>query len=305
MAPRGRCRRCCTARATLRHHRARRCRRRSSGFTRDDLIGFQQRWLRPDNAEIFVVSNLPLAEVQPQLEQRFGDMGARPRCRKGEAVRRRCRRGRPAERIVLIDRPGSPQSIILAGAGHADRPARATSPRSAAPTTCSAAASCRAININLRETKGWSYGVGGTVQLNANVVPYVDQRAGPGRPHRRFDPRALQGHPRVPRHQGRHRRGARADHRQPHQASFPASSKPRHAVLAAMQTNALYGRPDNYYELLADKYRAQTRATLDAVVPRGARPQRLRLGRRRRRRQGPAAAAQAQAADRGDPAALG
>jgi hypothetical protein len=33
-----------------------------------------------------------------------------------------------------------------------------------------------------------------------------------------------------------------------------------------MQTNELYGRPDNYYELLAGKYRSQSRATLDAAL---------------------------------------
>jgi predicted Zn-dependent peptidase len=37
-------------------------------------------------------------------------------------------------------------------------------------------------------------------------------------------------------------------------------------VLSALQSNALYGRPDNYYELLADKYRAQTKATLNASM---------------------------------------
>src|SRR5687768_15970422 len=41
-------------------------------FTRDDLVGFQQRWLRPDNAKIFVVSSLPWAEVKPLLDARFG-----------------------------------------------------------------------------------------------------------------------------------------------------------------------------------------------------------------------------------------
>ena len=32
-------------------------------FTRNDVVGFQQKWLRPDNAEIFVVSNLPLSQL--------------------------------------------------------------------------------------------------------------------------------------------------------------------------------------------------------------------------------------------------
>ena len=33
-----------------------------------------------------------------------------------------------------------------------------------------------------------------------------------------------------------------------------------------MQQNALYGRPDNYYETLAARYRAQTGESLDAAV---------------------------------------
>jgi hypothetical protein len=40
-------------------------------------------------------------------------------------------------------------------------------------------------------------------------------------------------------------------------------------VLGGMMSNALYRRPDNYYELLADKYRAMTQAGLDQAM-RGA-----------------------------------
>ena len=74
-------------------------RRRSRGdrasFSRDDLVAFQQRWLRPDNAKIFVVSDRPLAEVQPLLEARFGDWAA-PAGAKGVKSFPRRRRGRRA-----------------------------------------------------------------------------------------------------------------------------------------------------------------------------------------------------------------
>src|SRR4051812_42075883 len=39
---------------------------------RDDLVAFRQRWLRPDNVKVFIVSDRPLAELQPLLEARFG-----------------------------------------------------------------------------------------------------------------------------------------------------------------------------------------------------------------------------------------
>ena len=38
------------------------------------------------------------------------------------------------------------------------------------------------------------------------------------------------------------------------------------AVLSAMMTNSLYRRPDNYYELLAPKYRALTQVSLDQAI---------------------------------------
>ena len=38
------------------------------------------------------------------------------------------------------------------------------------------------------------------------------------------------------------------------------------AVLGAMMSNSLYRRPDNYYELLAAKYRALTQVSLDQAM---------------------------------------
>ena len=46
----------------------------------------------------------------------------------------------------------------------------------------------------------------------------------------------------------------------------PSAQQRYDAVLAAMQSNALYGRPDNYYETLADKYRALDTAGVDTAL---------------------------------------
>ncbi|MDP3370070.1 MAG: pitrilysin family protein, partial [Brevundimonas sp.] len=77
-------------------------------LTREDLIAEHAAWVRPDNARIFVVSDLPLAELAPRLERAFGDWRAPAAPRGTKAF--------PADipatsaRIVLIDRPQSPQS---------------------------------------------------------------------------------------------------------------------------------------------------------------------------------------------------
>ena len=151
------------------------------------LVGFQQRWLRPDNLEIFVVSNLPLAEVQPLARAALRDAGRRRRVPEGREERSpRRRRGRPSERIVLVDRPGSPQSVIYGGQITPIDPRGEIAPISSANDVLGGNFLSR-INMDLRETKGWSYGVQRhPSQLNANARALHRQRAGAGRPHRRI-----------------------------------------------------------------------------------------------------------------------
>jgi predicted Zn-dependent peptidase len=47
---------------------------------------------------------------------------------------------------------------------------------------------------------------------------------------------------------------------------LPGQFETSGAILGAMQSNALYGRPDDYYEVIADHYREQTTASLDAAA---------------------------------------
>ena len=47
---------------------------------------------------------------------------------------------------------------------------------------------------------------------------------------------------------------------------LPGQFQTSDAVLGAMQANALYGRPDNYYETLADRYRGLSQASVDAAL---------------------------------------
>ncbi|GAA4751987.1 pitrilysin family protein [Sphingomonas daechungensis] len=232
-------------------------------FSREDLVGFQQRWLRPDNLEIFVVSNLPLADVQQQLEQRFGTWTA-PAVAKGEKVFTAPPARPNAQRIVLIDRPGSPQSIIVGGQVTPVDPRGEMAALTLANDVLGVQFLSR-INMDLRETKGWSYGVRGTTQLNAKVVPYVI--SAPVQADRTGDSiKALQADIReflttkpVTDEEFERNLANRV-------SQLPGSFETSGSVLGAMQTNALYGRPDNYYELLADKYRSQSKASLDAAL---------------------------------------
>ncbi|RST32035.1 insulinase family protein [Sphingomonas ginkgonis] len=233
-------------------------------FTRDDIVGFQQRWIRPDNLRIFVVSSLPLAEVQPLLEQRFGSWRAAAGVPLGTKQFGN-RQPRPAaERVVLIDRPGSPQSVILGGQ------VTPVDPRSDIVALTSAndvlgGNFLSRINMDLRESKGWSYGVSGRAQLTQQAVPYLvnapvqADRTGDSLAALRSDIRAFLGGQGVTQTE-LERTVTNLS------GQLPGEFETGADVLSAMQSNALYGRPDNYYELLADKYRAQTRTSLDAAL---------------------------------------
>jgi predicted Zn-dependent peptidase len=233
------------------------------GFTRENIADFAQRWLRPDNMEIFVVSSLPLAEIQPLLEQRFGTWAA-PAVPKGVKKFTATPARATSERIVLVDRPGSPQSIILGGQVTPIDPRGEFAAISSANDVLGGNFLSR-INMDLRETKGWSYGVRGTAQLTANLVPYLitapvqADRTGDSIRALSQDIREFLGAKGVTDEELSRTVASRIN-------QLPGQFETSDAVLGAMQTNAMYGRPDNYYELLVGKYRTQTRASLDAAL---------------------------------------
>jgi len=233
------------------------------GVTRAHLESFRQHWLRPDNLEIFVVSDLPLAQVQQQLEQRFGTWTAPP-APKGVKNFTDAPARPKAEKIVLIDRPGSPQSIIMAGQVTPIDPRGEMAAIAGANDVLGGTFLSR-LNMDIRENKGWSYGVRGTVQLNAKIVPYVvtapvqADRTGDSIRAMRQDIRDFLTSKGVTDEELDRTIANRIK-------ALPGQFETSGSVLSAMESNALYGRPDNYYELMADKYRAQTKTTLDASL---------------------------------------
>ena len=234
-----------------------------TGFTRDDLVGFQQRWLRPDNLKIFVVSSLPLAELMPKLEQRFGTWAA-PAVAKG-VKNFTAPPARPtAQRIVLIDRPASPQSVILGGQLTPIDPRGNIIPVSGASEALGGNFLSR-INMDLRETKGWSYGVRSSVGYTLNASPYLVNA--PVQADRTGDSiKALNDNivDYLSKKGITDEELARAVSN--NVQALPGRFETSNAVLAAMMSNDMYGRPDNYFELLGDRYRGLTRASTDQAL---------------------------------------
>ncbi len=236
-----------------------------SAISRDDLIAFKDSWIRPDNGEVFVISDRPLGEIVTALNTAFGDWTA-PAVAKGTKDFAALAKGQPAgNRIVLINRPNSPQSFIL-GAQRTDLDAR--DPAWADFTNANNALGgnfLARLNMNLRETKGWSYGVRGGPQTYENAVVYAisggvqADQTGPSVAEMIRETREFLTVKGVTEEELKRNVAAEI-------GELPGSFETSPAVLGAMQSNALYGRPDDYYETLVARYEGQTRESLDAAA---------------------------------------
>jgi zinc protease len=233
-------------------------------LTRADLVAFHHAWIRPDKAKIFVVSDRPLAEVQAALEARFGSWrgeGA-PGVKNFAAAP-----VQSAPKIVLVDRPDSPQSLILAGQMTPLDPATELLTAMTANEVLGSGFLSR-INMDLREGKHWSYGVRGGYYWMERAVPYTI--SAPVQADKTGESiKALMGDVRdflttkgvTDVELTRTINGAVRELAGRYETSG--------AVLGVMQQDDIHRRPDDFYATVAQKYRSMTTAQLDAAA-RGA-----------------------------------
>ena len=216
------------------------------------------------------MSDRPLAELLPLLNAQFGTWQA-PAVAKG-VKSFGAPPARPAtSRIVLIDRPGSPQSVISGGQLTPINPKGDILDVGTANFILGGDFLSR-MNSDLRETKGWSYGVGGNFGVREHAVPYVV--SAPVQTDRTGDSiTALDAQ--ISAFLGA--KGITADELARATTNsineLPGEFETSGAVLSAMMSNDLLGRPDDYYETVAGRYRGQTVAGVDRAI-RGAITQR-------------------------------
>lgn len=123
-----------------------------AGLKRSDLQKFYTAWFKPNNATLIIVGDTTLAQITPKLEKLFNQWkpGAAPK-KNIEAVGQK-----QSTALYLIDRPGSIQSLIIAG--HV-APPKANPDEIAIETmnTILGGAFTSRIDMDLREQKHWSY----------------------------------------------------------------------------------------------------------------------------------------------------
>lgn len=126
-----------------------------NSLTRDDLVNHHATWLRPDNARLVIVGATTEAEIKPLLEQALLDWDAPATAKPVKQFPTVTPPTQP--RVFLIDQPGSPQAMIIAGQFAPSSDVPEAEAFDVMNTIIGGSFTSR-INMNLREDKGWSYG---------------------------------------------------------------------------------------------------------------------------------------------------
>ncbi len=133
-------------------------------MTRDELVTFYRHWVRPDNATLLIVGGTTLEQIKPLLERRLAAW-------KNPATALPAK-GIPSvthatkTRVVLVDQPGAPQSVISLGYPAPTRMDPAYPIYQTANAILGDGFLSR-INMNLREDKHWSYGARSALRADA------------------------------------------------------------------------------------------------------------------------------------------
>jgi Predicted Zn-dependent peptidases len=234
-----------------------------AALTPKELHAAHDTWLRPDLARITVVGDITMAQLKPLLERTFGGWKAPAT----PAPVKKIDAATPAARgrIVLVDRPNSPQSVILAGRV---LPLTGKTPDTEPLTLANDVVGngfLSRLNLDIREDKGWSYGVGSriTQNLGPSIVgvraPVQADRTGDAIKAIVADMSAFPAaKPVTDEELQRVTEGAIR--------ALPNEFETNAAVLGAIRKNDRLGRPENYYEQLAAKYRAIDAKTIGAAA---------------------------------------
>ena len=219
-------------------------------LSREDMVGFHNDWIRPDNATLFVAGDTTLEEIVPMLNKAFGDWKTPSSLVPQKNV---AEVSLPAKgRVIIVDKPDSPQSFILAG--HISPPTGAENNLAIESMNDVFGGQFTArVNMNLREDKSWSYGAF-TFMQNARgqrpfmvYAPVQTDRTGDSikELQKEFDmflgdkPADLLELDKVVKNNVR---------------SLPGQFETAGAVLNSMMSNQRFGRSDDYVPGLKDRY---------------------------------------------------
>ncbi len=215
-----------------------------------DLQRFHTDFVRPDNLKIIVAGDTTLAEISAQLERVFGDWKAPATAIPQKNISTAKAQKKP--RVFLIDRPDSPQTLILTGL---------LAPSTKAPNaleiqTMNAAFGgtfTSRLNMNLREDKRWAYGASSFLTDAIGQRPFMTyasvqtDKTAESAAEVLKEARAVIGDKPLTDAEISKIKAQRV-------RALPGSFETTGSVLSALNGIVMYERPDNYVQTLKSRY---------------------------------------------------
>ncbi len=236
-----------------------------------DMQNFVRDFLRPDNVRIVVAGDTTLAQIIAQLDAVFGDWSppSSPLPKKNLASVKA-----PAKpRVFVMDRPGSQQSVIIAGT---------LAPSTLAPNHLQIGTMDQAfgglftsrLNMNLREDKHWAYGAysfsGNAIgqRLFLMYAPVQSDKTAQSAQELLNEARGVIGEKPLTHDEIAKVKVSLV-------RALPGEYEGAGAVLGSLQTIVVYHRPDDYVQTYKQRVEAQTDADVEAAAKLVIQPQAL------------------------------
>lgn len=239
-----------------------------AALTVKELRKYHETWFKPANATLVVAGAASLGELKPRLEKLFGawKRGDVPKKNIGAVA------AKTKNEVYLIDKPGSPSSILLAG--HLTLPkANPEEIAIEAMNNVLGGTFTSRINMNLREDKHWSYGAGSVVvnargerPLIAYAIIQTDKTREAVLETAKEFKDVVSTRPPTAEEVERNKAAMTL--------SLPGQWETNGAVLGSIAEMVSYGLPADYYDTYAGKVRTLTpeqvgKAAKDALRPDG------------------------------------
>jgi zinc protease len=237
--------------------------------TREDLVRFWRRHYVPGNAALVVSGDITLDELRALAAARFGGWE-----RADAAVSAVGDPGGTRARLVVVDKPGAPQTALRVTTIAAAR----RTPDYPAMQVMNAALGglfSSRINLNLREEKGYSYGVFSAFRYDRTPGPFTiagsvrTDVTGPSVSEIFREVNGMRDKP-LP---GPELAGARDSQ----VYSLPGQFETNSGIGASLAETYIFDLPADYWRTLPDRYRAVTAAQVQAAAQKYLKPDQLKV----------------------------
>ncbi|HET9033237.1 MAG TPA: pitrilysin family protein [Dokdonella sp.] len=231
-------------------------------LTAKDLRRFHRDFIRPDNVKILIAGDTTLPAITAQLDKVFGDWQATETPVPVKAIGKVA--AQEKSRVFLIDRPDSPQTLILTGS---------LAPSTEAPNNIEiqtmngvfGGTFTSRLNMNLREDKRWAYGASSFLQDAIGQRPFMTyasvqtDKTAESAAEVLKEARAIIGDKPITEAEIDKIKAKRI-------RALPGSFETTGSVLGVLSGSALYNRPDNYVTTLKARMQSQKQADIEAAA---------------------------------------